>query len=121
MMLDAYIVAVSPPGCGGRPDFEQPLAAHQHSHIDVSCIHISAKFYYLRSSRDGVAAANIVNWDTPDNRPQFIPNRTEKSNAGNAIVAGRCVAARIWTARQVTSEIATNSQEKRLIRLPGSG
>jgi len=57
MMLDAYIVAVSPPGCGGRPDFEQPLAAHQHSHIDVSCIHISAKFYYLRSSRDGVAAA----------------------------------------------------------------
>ena len=67
MMLDADIVAVSPSSVwrvlsqgglllkwNGKPSkkgtgFEQPLAAHQHWHIDVSYINISGTFYYLCS------------------------------------------------------------------------
>ena len=67
MMLDADIVAVSPTSVwrvlgqagllskwNGKPSkkgtgFEQPLAAHQHWHIDVSYINISGTFYYLCS------------------------------------------------------------------------
>ena len=41
--------------------FEQPLAAHQHWHIDVSYINISGTFYYLCSIRDG-CSRYIVNW-----------------------------------------------------------
>ena len=65
MMLDADIVAVSPTSVwrvlgqagllskwNGKSSkkgtgFEQPLAAHQHWHIDVSYINISGTFYYL--------------------------------------------------------------------------
>ena len=71
MMLDAEIVAVSPTSVwrvlgqagllskwNGKPSkkgtgFEQPLAAHQHWHIDVSYINISGTFYYLCSILDG--------------------------------------------------------------------
>jgi len=42
--------------------FEQPLAAHQHWHIDVSYINISGTFYYLCSVLDG-CSRYIVNWD----------------------------------------------------------
>jgi putative transposase len=42
--------------------FEQPLAAHQHSHIDVSYINISGTFYYLCSILGG-CSRYIVNWD----------------------------------------------------------
>ena len=42
--------------------FEQPLAAHQHWHIDVSYINISGTFYYLCSILDG-CSRYIVNWD----------------------------------------------------------
>src|ERR1700722_4404386 len=80
MMLDADIVAVSPTsvwgGLGqsgllskweGKPSkkgagLEQPLAAHQHWHIDVSYINISGTFYYLCSVLDG-CSRYIVNWD----------------------------------------------------------
>ena len=80
MMLDADIVAVSPSSVwrvlsqagllskwNGRPSkkgtgFEQPLAAHQHWHIDVSYINISGTFYYLCSILDG-CSRYIVNWD----------------------------------------------------------
>ncbi len=71
MMLDADIVAVSPTSVwrvlgqagllskwNGKPSkkgtgFEQPLAAHQHWHIDVSYMNISATLYYLCSILDG--------------------------------------------------------------------
>ena len=71
MMLDADIVAVSPTSVwrvlgqagllskwNGKPSkkgtgFEQPLAPHQHWHIDVSYINISGTFYYLCSILDG--------------------------------------------------------------------
>ena len=42
--------------------FEQPLAAHQHWHIDVSYINISGTFYYLCGVLDG-CSRYIVNWD----------------------------------------------------------
>jgi putative transposase len=42
--------------------FEQPLAAHQHWHIDVSYINISGTFHYLCSILDG-CSRYIVNWD----------------------------------------------------------
>ncbi len=69
MMLDADIVAVSPSGVwrvfgqagplskwNGNPSkngtgFEQPLAVHQHWHIDVWYIDISGIFYYLCAGR----------------------------------------------------------------------
>jgi transposase InsO family protein len=80
MMLDADIVAVSPTSVwrvlgqagllskwNGKPSrkgtgFEQPLAVHQHWHIDVSYINTSGTFYYLCSILDG-CSRYIVNWD----------------------------------------------------------
>ena len=80
MMLDADIVAVSPTSVwrvlgqagllskwNGKSSkkgtgFEQPLAVHQHWHIDVSYINISGTFYYLCSILDG-CSRYIVNWD----------------------------------------------------------
>src|SRR5437879_3089090 len=80
MMLDADIVAVSPTSVwrvlgqagllskwNGKPSkkgmgFEQPLAARQHWHIDVSYINISGTFYYLCSILDG-CSRYVVSWD----------------------------------------------------------
>ena len=80
MMLDADIVAVSPSSVwrvlrqagllskwNGKPSkkgtgFAQPLAAHQHWHIDVSYINICGTFYYLCSVLDGYSRY-IVHWD----------------------------------------------------------
>jgi len=79
MVLDADIVAVSPSSVwrvlsqagllskwSGTPSkkgtgFEQPLAVHQHWHIDVSYINISGTFY-LCSVLDG-CSRYIVSWD----------------------------------------------------------
>jgi putative transposase len=78
MMLDADIVEVSPTSVwrvlwqagplskwNGKPSkkgtgSEQPLAVHQHWHIDVSYINISGTFYC--SILDG-CSRYIVNWD----------------------------------------------------------
>jgi transposase InsO family protein len=51
---------------GGKPSkkgtgFAQPLAAHQHWHIDVSYLNISGTFYYLCSILDGFSRC-LVNW-----------------------------------------------------------
>ena len=80
MMLDANIVAVSPSSVWrvlsqagllskwkGKPSkkgtgFEQPLAAHQHWHIDVSYLNICGTFYYLCSILDGYSRV-LVHWD----------------------------------------------------------
>lgn len=80
MMMDADIVAVSPSsvyrvlhGAGllrrwnGKPSqkgtgFVQPLAAHEHWHVDVSYLNICGTFYYLCSQLDG-CSRYIVNWD----------------------------------------------------------
>jgi putative transposase len=80
MMLDANVVAVSPASVyrvlraaglldqrGGKPSrkgtgFLQPLAPHDHWHIDFSYINIAATFYYLCSVLDGCSRF-IVAWD----------------------------------------------------------
>ncbi len=78
MMLDQDVVAVSPSsvyrvlhGAGllqrwSRPTrkgrgFVQPLAPHQHWHIDFSYLNIGGTFYYLCSVLDG-ASRFIVAW-----------------------------------------------------------
>jgi transposase InsO family protein len=80
MMLDVDIVAVSPSSVwrvlsqagllskwNGKASkkgtgFVQPLAPHQHWHIDVSYLNIGGTFYYLCSILDGFSRY-IVNWD----------------------------------------------------------
>jgi transposase InsO family protein len=80
MMLDANVVAVSPasayrvlqrdgllarwcrkPSKKGT-GFEQPLAAHEHWHIDVSYLNVCGTFYYLCSLLDGYSRY-IVHWE----------------------------------------------------------
>ena len=75
MMLDADIVAVSPSSVwrvrqagllskwNGKPSkkgtgFAQPLAAHQHWHIDVSYLNIGGTFYCLCSILDGFSRSS---------------------------------------------------------------
>ena len=80
MMLDADVVAVSPASVWrvlkqagllsrwkSKPSrkgtgFEQPLAPHQHWHVDVSYINLSGTFYYLCSVLDGCSRF-LVHWD----------------------------------------------------------
>ena len=80
MMLDRDLVAASPatvyrvlreagvlrrwksePSSKGK-GFKQPLAPHQHWHIDVSHLNISGTFYYLCSVLDGCSRA-ILHWE----------------------------------------------------------
>jgi len=80
MMLDRDVVAASPssvwrvlshagllqrwnkqPSLKGT-GFQQPLAPHEHWHVDVSYINISGTFYYLCSVLDG-ASRYIVHWE----------------------------------------------------------
>lgn len=80
MMLDLDVVAVSPATVyrvlsgAGRLDrwnrspskkgtgFVQPLAAHEHWHIDIAYLNVSGTFYYLCSVLDGASRA-IVHWE----------------------------------------------------------
>lgn len=80
MMLDDDVVAVSPSSvyrvlkAAARLDrrrfapskkgtgFVQPLAAHQHWHVDVSYINVAGTFYYLTSVLDGFSRY-IVHWE----------------------------------------------------------
>ncbi len=80
MMLDDDAVAVSPATvyrvlkAAGRTDrkwlkpskkgtgFVQPLAPHEHWHVDISYINVQGTFYYLTSILDGVSRF-IVHWE----------------------------------------------------------
>lgn len=80
MMLDANVAAVSPSSVyrvlkeAGRlrrwnrkpskkgTGFEQPLAAHEHWHVDVSYINVCGTFYYLCSLLDG-HSRSIMHWE----------------------------------------------------------
>jgi putative transposase len=80
MMMDADVVAVSPAtvyrvlktaGCfqrwnrtesGKGKGFQQPLAAHEHWHVDISYINVCGTFYYLVSVLDG-ASRYLVHWE----------------------------------------------------------
>ena len=79
MMMDADVVAVSPSSVfrvlseagrlrrwASRPSkkgtgFEQPLAPHEHWHIDIAHINIHGTFYYLCAVLDG-ASRYLVEW-----------------------------------------------------------
>lgn len=80
MMLDQDVVAVSPSSVyrvlakAGRLErwnrqpskkgtgFQQPLAPHQHWHVDVSYLNLSGTFYYLCSVLDGASRA-LLHWE----------------------------------------------------------
>lgn len=80
MMLDQDVVAVSPSSVyrvlakAGRLErwnrqpskkgtgFLQPLAPHQHWHVDVSYLNLSGTFYYLCSVLDGASRA-LLHWE----------------------------------------------------------
>jgi putative transposase len=80
MMMDADLVAASPAtvyrvlktaGCLQRwrpakttkgQGFQQPLAPHEHWHLDISYVNIRGTFYYLLSVLDG-RSRFIVHWE----------------------------------------------------------
>ncbi len=80
MMLDADVVAASPSSVyrvlrdaglikshNRKPSkkgtgFQQPLAAHQHWHVDISYINVAGAFFYLCSLLDG-SSRFIVHWE----------------------------------------------------------
>jgi putative transposase len=80
MMLDADVAAVAPAttyrvlkkaGLIGRPagkpsrkgtGFVQPLAPHEHWHIDFSHLNIGGTFYFLCAVLDG-CSRSVVGWD----------------------------------------------------------
>jgi transposase InsO family protein len=80
MMMDADIVAVSPAtvyrvlagaGCferwklretGKGQGFAQPLAPHEHWHVDISYVNVCGTFYYLISVLDGCSRF-LVHWE----------------------------------------------------------
>jgi transposase InsO family protein len=91
MMLDGDIVAVSPsstyrvlrhaglissgqlPSSRKGQGFVQPLAPHEHWHVDFSYLNLGGTFYYLCSVLDGAARA-ILAWDI---RPQMQESDAE--------------------------------------------
>jgi transposase InsO family protein len=80
MMMDADVVAASAAtvyrvlqraGCFARwnrtesskgTGFQQPLAPHEHWHVDISYVNVCGTFYYLVSVLDG-ASRFIVHWE----------------------------------------------------------
>ena len=80
MLMDANRVAASPAtvyrvlkqaGCfarWNRPEsrkgqgFQQPLAPHEHWHIDITYVNVCGTFYYLTSVLDG-CSRYIVHWE----------------------------------------------------------
>jgi putative transposase len=80
MMIDADVVACSPASVyrvlkaagllerhNSKPSlkgtgFVQPLAPHEHWHVDVSYLNIAGTFYYLCSLLDG-CSRSIIHWE----------------------------------------------------------
>lgn len=80
MMLDADVVAASPATVyrvlsragllskwNGKPSkkgtgFVQPLAPHEHWHIDISYLNIASTFFYLCTILDGASRA-VLHWE----------------------------------------------------------
>jgi transposase InsO family protein len=88
MMLDQDVVAVSPAsvyrvlsGAGlldrwnRKPSkkgtgFVQPLAPHEHWHIDIAYLNVAGTFYYMCTILDGASRA-IVHWDIRETMTEF--------------------------------------------------
>jgi transposase InsO family protein len=64
--LDRRAVAPSKKGTG----FVQPLAAHQHWHIDVSYINLAGTFYFLCTVLDGFSRY-IVHWELRETMKEY--------------------------------------------------
>jgi transposase InsO family protein len=80
MMMDTDVVAASPAtvyrvlkaaGCFERWNrtasskgngFQQPLAVHEHWHVDISYVNVCGTFYYLTSVLDG-CSRYLVHWE----------------------------------------------------------
>jgi len=80
LLMDANLVAASPAtvyrvlkqaGCFQRwnrteskkgKGFQQPLAPHEHWHVDISYVNVCGTFYYLTSVLDGCSRF-IVHWE----------------------------------------------------------
>lgn len=91
MMLDAAIVAVSPAttyrvlrdagvlrtwnraSSRKGQGFQQPLAPHEHWHVDITYLRLAGTFFYLCVVLDG-ASRFIVNWEL---RPQMTEQEVE--------------------------------------------
>ena len=116
MMIDAEVAAVAPSTtyrvlkdagligrAGGRPSrkgagFVQPLAPHEHWHVDFSYLNIGGVFYFLCAVLDGCSRM-IVAWDICFAPP---PGR---SPLRGSLSAG-CLAPLGWpTMREIDSEI----------------
>ena len=67
-----------------RTGFEQPLAAHQHWHIDVSYINVCGTFYYLCRILDGYSRFP-VHWDLCESLKE--PDSRDHCAAGPGIPA----------------------------------
>ena len=98
MMLDADVVAVSPSSAyrvlkrAGRLDrhwlkpskkgtgFVQPLAAHDHWHVDMSYINVAGTFYFLTSLLDGYSRYD---------HSLGTPREDDRMRYGNRDSAGR--------------------------------
>ena len=111
MMLDADIVAVSPSSVwrvlsqagllskwNVKPSkkgtgFGQPLAAHEHWHVDISYLNIGGTSYYLCSILDGYSRY-IVNWDIRESMTEAdieIILQGAKEKYANGMI-GKCYA-----------------------------
>jgi len=102
MMLDQDIVAISPSttyrvlSAAGRLDrwkrrpsrkgtgFEQPLAPHEHWHIDIAYLNVAGTFYYLCSLLDGQSRA-IIHWEI---RAAMTSNASRSEHAKNTPTKG---------------------------------
>jgi transposase InsO family protein len=117
MMLDRDIVAVSPSTTyrvlkaagliqtwNGKPSkkgtgFVQPLAPHEHWHVDVSHINVAGTFYYLCSLLDG-CSRSIVHHELRESMTEadVEPSRWEASEI-DCRQAGRSPSERVRTSQ----------------------
>jgi hypothetical protein len=131
MMLDADIVAVRPSSVwrvlsqGGLllkwngklskkgTGFEQPLAAHQHWHIDVSYINISGTFYYhSRGTRPQAGSGQATTAKSPPasrvrHKNGRAPRKLRLLTTGRALPRG--AESQLPDSRQHTRNPATRS------------
>lgn len=61
MLRDAGVLNPRGKESKGGKGFQQPLAAHEHWHVDVACINICGFFCFPATVVDGLSRT-VVNW-----------------------------------------------------------
>ncbi len=107
MMMDENVVAASPAtvyrvlkaaGCFERwsriesskgKGFQQPLAAHEHWHVDISYVNVCGTFYYLISVLDGCTPQTAVTEGAPVTGLTICEN-SEMAGRLNDIGSSKC-------------------------------